>query len=114
MESELKEKNVQEMSLQDLNSAVNQTEFSEFLRNFFFIDSRQLIKRLHMFLLTYPDRFAVNAEKETVRLATPKDLSDLRYNVEDRTCEFLLLWYVHLGRSSHTHTVSNLPTLSLT
>lgn len=93
MEREFKAKNVQTMTLQDLGYAVNQTEYGEFLRSFFKIDSRQLAKRLHMFLLTYPDHFVVETEKAIVRFVTPEELGDLKYTVEERTCEFLLFWY---------------------
>ena len=95
MESEFKEKNTEQMLLQDLNLVVGKSEYSCFLRDFFHLDSRQLMKRLQMFLMTYPDRFVVDAEKESVRFITPKELSDLKYTVKDRTCDFLLLWCVH-------------------
>lgn len=106
IESEFKEKNVQEMPLQDLVYAVNKTEYGEFLRSFFKIDSRQLAKRLHMFLLTYPDRFVVDAEKGIVRFVSPKELGDLKYTVEERTCDFLLFWYILLSRSPIEHRTS--------
>ena len=104
------------MQVQDLSFVVSKTEYNEFLRDFFHIDSRQLIKRLHMYLLTYPNRFAVDAEKGSVRFVTPNELSDLKYSVEDRACEFLLLWYAYFSihRSLQVqNAISNSPLLSL-
>lgn len=89
-----KKNNTNQISLQDITSLTISSHYGQFLRNFFKIDSRSMLKRVHMFILSYPDQFKVNYEKGMVRFASEEDIQNLRKSIIDRCCEFLILWYV--------------------